>query len=111
MFGYAVVACLAVVLFWLDPILQALAPSTAGLQQAPVLRRTPRPAINDALLALEDAESHDAAPYPEDASAVHIFSKAPLVLYVENFLSVSERRHLVEIRYSPSHPLFFQCFA
>ena len=94
MFGYATLVCLAAVLFWLDPILKAVAPS---LQEAPVLRKTPRPAINEALLALEDAA--DDLTCPEDAYTVHVFSKAPLVLYVENFLSLAERKHLVEIRW------------
>ncbi|CAK7220359.1 hypothetical protein SBRCBS47491_004162 [Sporothrix bragantina] len=94
MFGYAVLVCLAAVLFWLDPILKAVAPS---LQEAPVLRKTPRPAINEALLALEDPVADEDLVCPDDAYTVHIFNKAPLVLYVENFLSLTERRHLVEI--------------
>ncbi|ERS99757.1 prolyl 4-hydroxylase [Sporothrix schenckii 1099-18] len=95
MFGYAALVCLAAVLFWLDPILRVVAPSVLD---APVLRKTPRPPINEALLALEDdsLETEDLT-CPDDAYTVHIFSKAPLVLYVENFLSLAERRHLIEI--------------
>ncbi|CAK7215649.1 hypothetical protein SCUCBS95973_002546 [Sporothrix curviconia] len=94
MLGYAALVCLAAVLFWLDPILKAVAPA---LQEAPILRKTPRPAINEALLALENAEADKGLVCPDDAYTVHVFSKAPLVLYVENFLSLAERRHLVEI--------------
>lgn len=99
MFGYAAIVCLAAVLFWLDPILRVVAPSM--LPAAPVLRKTPRPLINEALLALEDAAAGPGAAQacPADAYTVHIFSKAPLVLYVENFLSLDERKHLVDIRY------------
>lgn len=100
MFGYAALVCLGAVLFWLDPILRVVAPS---LQlDAPVLRKTPRPPINEALLALEEendpSSSSSGLTCPEDAYTVHIFSKAPLVLYLEDFLSLDERRHLIEIR-------------
>ncbi|CAK7197450.1 hypothetical protein SEUCBS139899_000097 [Sporothrix eucalyptigena] len=93
MYGYAALVCLAAVLFWLDPILQLVAPS---MLEAPVLRKTPRPAINEALLALESAEDRTLT-CPDDEYTVHIFNKAPLVLYVENFLSLAERKHLIEI--------------
>lgn len=100
MFGYAALVCLAAVLFWLDPILRVVAPSV--LLDTPVLRKTPRPPINEALLALEDNSAQVQA-CPEDAYTVQIFSKAPLVLYVENFLSLDERRHLIEIRWVPNY--------
>ena len=95
MYGYAAIACLAGVLFWLDPILRVVAPSL--VPATPALRRTPRPPINEALLALEDAADAGIA-CPADRYTVHIYSKAPLVLYVEDFLSLDERRHLLAIR-------------
>ncbi|OAA65739.1 2og-Fe oxygenase family protein [Niveomyces insectorum RCEF 264] len=105
MFGYAVLVCAAAVLFWLDPLLRVLAPSL--VPDAPVLPRTPRPRLNEALLALEDvsAENEGGTRCPPDAYTVHIFNKAPLVLYVENFLSADERQHLLDISapiYEPS---------
>ena len=33
---------------------------------------------------------------------IHLFSKAPLVIYISNFLTASERTHLQEITYVPS---------
>ncbi|EPE08810.1 2og-fe oxygenase family protein [Ophiostoma piceae UAMH 11346] len=102
MYGYAAVVCLAGVLFWLDPILRVMAPSL--VPATPMLRRTPRPPINEALLALEDAVDAGIE-CPADSYTVHIYNKAPLVLYVEDFLSLDERKHLIDISnliYEPS---------
>ncbi|EFX02851.1 2og-Fe oxygenase family protein [Grosmannia clavigera kw1407] len=97
MFGYAIVAVLAVCLFWLDPILNAVAPSL--VPKAPVMYRTPRPPVKESLLALEDGDvGSGSSSCPPDAYTVHLFNKAPLVMYIENFLSLSERQHLIEIR-------------
>ncbi|CAJ2509942.1 Uu.00g058420.m01.CDS01 [Anthostomella pinea] len=65
------------------------------------LPRTPRPRINESLLAL-DGPGEPAPICPPDAYSVHILSKAPLVVYIENFISEDERAHLLEI----SEPLF-----
>lgn len=60
------------------------------------IRRTPRPQINESLLALEDG-GHTVC--PEDNYSVHLFSKEPLVVYIESFISKEERAHLLEVRY------------
>jgi hypothetical protein len=38
---------------------------------------------------------------------VHLLSRAPLVLYIENFVSAAEADHLVDIRYIPLRPTDF----
>lgn len=87
----AIIAVFA--LFLYGPVTQLLS------GQAPAVRRSPRPQLNEALLALEpngtEEPALDCAP---DAYSVHIFSKEPLVLYIENFLTDEERSHLLEIR-------------
>jgi hypothetical protein len=94
MFSYIVglVACL--VLFY-NPISELLSPGAV-----PQIRRTPRPQLNTELLALEDEGNANVsnAACPDDAYSVHIFSREPLVLYIEGFLSVEERAHLLDIR-------------
>ncbi|QKX56699.1 uncharacterized protein TRUGW13939_03805 [Talaromyces rugulosus] len=44
------------------------------------------------------AEDSDELNCPDDAYRVHLFSRSPLVIYVEDFLSVSETEHLLAIR-------------
>ncbi len=94
MFSY-IVAGLAVLLFFHDPLTRYL---TAG-QEPRRLPRTPRPRINESLLAIDTGNGTttplDCTP---DAYSVHILSKAPLVVYIEDFLSLDERNHLLEIR-------------
>ncbi|KAK4135464.1 hypothetical protein BT67DRAFT_449034 [Trichocladium antarcticum] len=89
MIGYFL-AAIPVLLFFSDSITHLFPPSH------PQIRRLPRPPLNPDLLALE---TNDASNYtcPPDASAVHIYSREPLVLYVENFLSPDERAHLLDI--------------
>ncbi|KAL7626237.1 hypothetical protein AAE478_003007 [Parahypoxylon ruwenzoriense] len=104
-FSYAV-AGLAVLLFAYDPIMQYLS-SHSPQQQPARLPRTPRPRINESLLALDAANEtapscRPPPPAPADGYVVHLLSKAPIVIYVENFLSQAEREHLLEI----SEPLF-----
>jgi prolyl 4-hydroxylase len=53
--------------------------------------------LNESLLALPD-ESFNGSECPADAYVVRLFSREPLVLYIENFLSEDERKHLLEIR-------------
>lgn len=92
MFTY-VFALLAIVLFFYEPLTQLISPGPAQI------RRAPRPQINPDLLALEPHAPNGTA--PDCASHwynVHIFSKAPLVIYIENLLSKDERAHLLEIR-------------
>lgn len=89
-----VVAVLAFVLLY-NPVTQLLSPAP------PLIRRTPRPQVNETLLALEDV-TDQTLQCPGDSYSVHIFSKEPLVVYIENFLSAGERSHLLDI----SEPAF-----
>ncbi|KAK6069635.1 2OG-Fe oxygenase family protein [Seiridium cupressi] len=94
MFPY-IVGGIAILLLFSDPIAQYFSPRVAKIP------RTPRPAVNESLLAIDGV--NDTAPVcGTNAYSVHILSKAPLVIYVENFVSEEERRHLLEI----SEPLF-----
>lgn len=93
MFSY-VVAVLAILLLLYDPLTQYL---TAGTEPRR-LPRTPRPRINESLLAIDTGNETAPLDCAPDAYAVHILSKAPLVVYIENFLSLDEREHLLEIR-------------
>lgn len=96
MLGYFVVVVFAVCLFWQDLILNAIAPSL--VPDAPALLRTPRPPVDESLLALDDGDvGGESASCPPDAYTVRLFNKAPLVMYIENFLSLSERQHLIEL--------------
>ncbi|KAI0512668.1 2OG-Fe(II) oxygenase family oxidoreductase [Xylaria bambusicola] len=97
MFSY-VVAGLAVLLLLYDPLNQYL---TAG-REPRRLPRTPRPRINESMLAIDTGNETAPLNCAPDAYAVHILSKAPLVVYIENFLSLDEQEHLLEI----SEPLF-----
>ncbi|PSS03839.1 hypothetical protein BD289DRAFT_99060 [Coniella lustricola] len=69
---------------------------------APQIRRRPRPHIDESLLALDDWRGNLTCPRDDDAYRVHLFSKEPLVIYIEGFLSTTEREHLLEI----SEPAF-----
>ncbi|KAF3063608.1 hypothetical protein GL218_01423 [Daldinia childiae] len=94
MFPY-VVAGIAILLFTYNPILQYFSPEPSRLP------RTARPRINESLLAI-DAANQTTPDCPPDSYSIHILSKAPIVIYIENFLSSDERSHLLEI----SEPLF-----
>ncbi|KAI1180189.1 hypothetical protein F4777DRAFT_599118 [Nemania sp. FL0916] len=96
MFSY-IVAGLALLLIY-NPLTEYL---TAGREPRP-LPRTPRPQINESLLAIDSVNETAHLNCAPDAYSVHILSKAPLVVYIENFLSLDEREHLLEI----SEPLF-----
>ena len=93
MFPY-IVPLLAFAFFFYNPIYDFL---TAG-KAPPQLRRTPLPQINTELLALEANRSGEASKCGPDSYSVHVFSREPLVVYIENFLSLEERKHLLEIR-------------
>ncbi|KAI1496727.1 2OG-Fe(II) oxygenase family oxidoreductase [Biscogniauxia marginata] len=98
MFSY-IVGGIAFLLFFYNPIVQYL--SSAEPARLP---RIPRPRINESLLAIDAANEtlSSLANCPPDSYAVHILSKAPLVIYIENFISEAERTHLLDI----SEPLF-----
>jgi len=94
MFSY-IVGLVAFLVVFYNPIAQLLSPDSV-----PQIRRTPRPELNTDLLALEDEGSANVTSTGcgADAYSVHIYSREPLVLYVEGFLSADERAHLLEIR-------------
>lgn len=96
MFSYVVglLACLLVLYNPLSQLLLGRSPSAA-----PQIRRTPRPAINESLLALDDWAGNLTC--GNDRYSVHLFSKEPLIMYVEGFISKEERAHLLEIRCVP----------
>jgi prolyl 4-hydroxylase len=93
LFSYAI-GLLACTLVLYSPLSQLLYSPYAAV--APQMRRAPRPAINESLLALDDWSGNLSC--ERHGYAVHLFSKAPLVFYIEDFLSPSERAHLLEIR-------------
>ncbi|KAL0473373.1 oxidoreductase [Neurospora intermedia] len=71
--------------------------------QIPQLHRIPLSKLNlkEDLIALEGNSSLQCMPHTP-APVVHVYSREPLVLYIENFLSLDEREHLLGI----SEPLF-----
>ncbi|KAL1895551.1 hypothetical protein Cpir12675_003189 [Ceratocystis pirilliformis] len=65
-------------------------------QSAPKnLSRAPLPALNEDMLAIPS--SNDTLGCPPDQYSVHIYSKEPLVIYIENFLSTSDQEHLLDV--------------
>lgn len=101
MFSY-LVPLLAVAFFFYNPIVERITGRTAP---PPQLRRTPLPQINKDLLALEAANrsSTEHLKCGADAYSVHVFSREPLVIYIEKFLSQHEKKHLLEIRLVAFH--------
>ena len=90
------VGLLILALFSYNPLVRLL--GLAPLGTGPI-HRSPRPQINEELLALESANQTNRC--IEDAYSVHVFSREPLILYIENFLSLPERKHLLQIRWVP----------
>ncbi|KAK8056608.1 oxidoreductase 2OG-Fe(II) oxygenase family [Apiospora rasikravindrae] len=95
MFSY-VVTGVALLFFFQNPLLEYFSPGGPRLHAY-----SPRPAINDSLLAIDAPHDRvpDCAPH---SYSIHILSKAPLVIYIENLLSTAERELLLDI----SGPLF-----
>lgn len=64
---------------------------------------------DDSFISPEDGVPFNCASEPE-GYRVHLLSRAPLILYIENFLGAEEADHLVDIRqdhtvpYLPSYP-------
>ncbi|KAF3770046.1 hypothetical protein M406DRAFT_284568 [Cryphonectria parasitica EP155] len=94
-----IVGLLACLLVFYNPLSQLLNLSPSA---PPQIRRTPRPRVDESLLALDDWRGNLSCPDDADSYRVHVFSKAPLVIYIESFLSRAERAHLLEI----SEPAF-----
>lgn len=86
-----IVAFVACALLLANPIVELFSPES----RRPA--RTARPQLNESLLALPGPNDSSIA-CPPDAYAVHIYSREPLVVYIENFLTADERSHLLEIR-------------
>lgn len=99
MFSYAVglLACLLVLYNPLSQLLVGHSPAAP-----PQIRRTSKPAINESLLALDDWAGNLTC--GEDRYSVHLFSKEPLIIYIEGFLSKGERSHLLDIRLVVNSP-------
>ena len=96
MFSY-IIGVLAIGLFLANPISQFFYPQpnrvVTGRQNL-----APKPRLNESLLALVGPDD-TALECPPDTYGARILRKEPLVVYLEGFLSESERRHLLEIRY------------
>lgn len=99
-----IVALVAGLIFLANPISQIFFPrdeQSRFQRRGSSHRLSPRPKLNESLLAIDLANA-TAPDCPPDAYIARILSRAPLVVYLENFLSEDERRHLLEI----SEPLF-----
>ncbi|OHE94565.1 2OG-Fe(II)oxygenase family Oxidoreductase [Colletotrichum orchidophilum] len=98
-----VIALVAFLIFFSDPLVNFFSPSSThgGRGSRGRVVRTPRPQMNESLLAIEYPNA-TALSCPPDNYSVRLFSKEPLVLYIEGFLSFEERAHLLEI----SQPIF-----
>ena len=93
-------------LFVLDPLIRSLFPHNAtetrhanndfdnwaGADSAPTLNLT-----DDSFISPEDGVPLN-CPGEHTGHQVHLLSRAPLILYLENFLSDEEADHLVDIR-------------
>lgn len=55
---------------------------------------------DDSFISPEDGVPVN-CPGEAEGYRVHLLSRAPLVLYIENFVSSAEADHLVDIRYTP----------
>ncbi|KAI0143041.1 hypothetical protein GGR57DRAFT_370827 [Xylariaceae sp. FL1272] len=98
MFTYVVALC-AVLLVFNSSVLQNLNIFSSEPARIP---RTSRPPINESLLAIDTAGAKDPECPDHRFDGVHIFSRAPLVIYVDGFLSPTEREELLRL----SEPLF-----
>ncbi|KAK1239090.1 hypothetical protein MKX08_006151 [Trichoderma sp. CBMAI-0020] len=99
MFSY-IVGLFAILVLVANPISQYFFPQTSHAKASLSLR----PQLNESLLAIDVANA-SVPNCPADAYGARILSREPLVVYLEGFLSESERRHLLEISepiYEPS---------
>ncbi|KAK4231583.1 hypothetical protein QBC38DRAFT_528639 [Podospora fimiseda] len=81
-----------------NPILDFLSGSSSC--QVPKIHRIPKPKLNTDLLALKDDDKTYQC--ERDGYKIHVYSREPLVIYFEGFLSEEERDHLLKI----SEPLY-----
>ncbi|KAL7795774.1 hypothetical protein V8C37DRAFT_27969 [Trichoderma ceciliae] len=96
MFSY-IIGLLAVLFLVANPINQYFLPQSSRTKNS----LSPRPQLNESLLAI-DGVNATVPNCPADAYGARILSREPLVVYLEGFLSESERNHLLEI----SEPIF-----
>ncbi|KAF5235942.1 hypothetical protein FANTH_11450 [Fusarium anthophilum] len=96
MFQY-VIGLLAIILVFSNPISDFLYPDRATR----INHVSPRPKLNESLLAI-DPPNATAPECTPDGYVARILSREPLVVYLENFLSGEERKHLLDL----SEPLF-----
>jgi len=92
-----IVAFVAFVVFFSNPIYQAIWPSSQRSRGDDDGRLPHHILLNESLVALPDP-NFNGGECLEDGYLVRVFSQEPLVLYIENFLSEDERKHLLEIR-------------
>jgi prolyl 4-hydroxylase len=64
---------------------------------------------DDSFISPEDGVPAN-CPGEAEGYRVHLLSRAPLVLYIENFVSAAEADHLVDIRYLPRHFPYLHLF-
>lgn len=96
------IGLLACLVFLSNPLSQLLTGLLSSFSSSPQqqMRRIPRPAVNESLLALDDWPANLTCPGDDDRGySAHLLSRAPLVVYIENFLAPAERAHLLEIRW------------
>ena len=86
-----VVAGVAILFLFSGPITEWF---SSGPRRIP---RTPRPRIDESLLAIDSVNDTISSCRP-DAYSIHVISKAPLVIYIENFLFPEEAQHLLNAR-------------
>lgn len=103
MFSY-IVAVFAALIFLSDPIARYFYPdmgnssnSSSATSSSSIRPLSPRPRLNEDLLAIDATNASDPS-CPEDSYISHVLSRAPLVVYLENFLSDDERDYLLETR-------------
>ena len=100
-----------VYIFVLDPLIRAYFPDTftslswAGDQHAHTFEEWDHASstlhlTDDSFISPEDGVPAN-CPGEAKGYRVHLLSRAPLVLYIENFVSAAEADHLVDVRYVP----------
>lgn len=100
-----------VYIFVLDPLIRAYFPHTfsslswTGDQDAHTFEEWDHAPstlhlTDDSFISPEDGVPAN-CPGEAEGYRVHLLSRAPLVLYIENFVSAAEADHLVDIRYVP----------